>query len=90
MTRRRGVLASLKEVFDGVREASQALGVSDQQVRDYARGARELKGRRLWYLSQEELALLRDRKVKTEELLERKRIHGHAPPTFNKRKDKKP
>lgn len=88
MTRRRGVLTSLKEVFEGVREASVALGVTELRICDYARRAMELKGRRLWYLSQEELALFRDRKVKPAELLDRKKIHGHAPPTFNKRKDK--
>ena len=89
MTRRRGVLTSLKEVFEGVREASVALGVTELRICDYARRAMELKGRRLWYLSQEELVLLRDRKVKPAELLNRKKIHGHAPPTFNKRKGKR-
>ena len=87
MTRRRGVLTSLKEVFEGVREAAEVLGVIELRICDYARRGKELKGRKLWYLSQEELALLRDRKIKPAQLLERKRIHGHAPPTFNKRKD---
>ncbi len=90
MTRRRGVLTSLKEVFEGVREAAEVLGVIELRICDYARRGKELKGRKLWYLSQEELALLRDRKIKPAQLLERKKIHGHAPPTFNKRKDKKP
>jgi hypothetical protein len=90
MTRRRGVLTSLKEVFEGVREVAEALGVTELRICDYARRGKELKGRTLWYLSQEELALLRDRKVKPAELLERKKIHGHAAPTFNKRKNKKP
>lgn len=85
MTRRRGVLTSLEEVFDGVREVSEALDVSDQQVCDYARRAKELKGRRLWYLSQEELALLRNKKATPAELLDRKKIDGYAPPPFNKR-----
>jgi hypothetical protein len=90
MTRRRGLLTSLHEVFDGVREASETLGVSEQQVCDYARRGKELKGRRLWYLSQDELALLRDRRITTAALLKKKKIHGHAEPTFNKRKDKMP
>jgi len=89
MTRRRGVLTSKKEVFEGVREASEALGVTELQVCDYARRSKELKGRRLWYLSQEELALLRDRRITTAALLKKKKIYGHAEPTFNKRKDKK-
>lgn len=87
MTRRRGLLTSLKEVFDGVREASEALGVSEQNVCDYARRGKELKGRRLWYLSQEELALLRNRKVKAAELLKIKKVKGHAPPLFGRRKN---
>jgi hypothetical protein len=56
MTRRRGILTSLGEVFDGVREASQALGVREMQICDFARREKELQGRRLWYLSQEELS----------------------------------
>jgi len=87
MTRRRGLLSSLKEVFEGVREASEVLGVSEQNVCDYARRGKELKGRRLWYLSQDELALLRDKKVKPAELLKIKRIEGHAPPLFGRRKN---
>ncbi len=89
MTRRRGVLTSLMEVFDGVREASEALGVPELRVCDYARRSMELKGRRLWYLSQEELTMLRDKVSTPAELLEKKKIYGHAEPTFNKRKDKK-
>jgi hypothetical protein len=90
MTRRRGMLTSMNEVFDGVREASEALGVTELRICDYARRGMELKGRRLWYLSQDELALLQGRKIAPAELLEKKKIHGHAAPTFNKRKDKKP
>lgn len=86
MTRRRGVLTSLKEVFDGVREASEALGVKEQRICDYARREKELKGRRLWYVSQDELALLRDKKLKPAELLKKKRIEGHAPQIFGRRK----
>ena len=82
MTRRRGLVTSLQEVFDGVREASEAMGVSEQQVCDYTRREKELKGRRLWYLSQEDLALLRDKKVKPSDLLKKKKIQGHALPTF--------
>jgi hypothetical protein len=87
MTRRRGVLTSLKEVFEGVREASEALGVTELRICDYARRSKELKGRRLWYLSQEELTMLRERLITLAELLQKKKIHGHAAPTFNKRKD---
>jgi hypothetical protein len=89
MTRRRGMVTSLLEVFDGVREASEAMGVSEQQVCDYARREKELKGRRLWYLSQEELTLLRNKKVKTSDLLKKKKIQGHTPPMFATRKKDK-
>lgn len=85
MTRRRGVLTSLNEVFEGVREAAEALDVKEQAVCDYARRGKKLKGRMLWYVSQEELALLRDKKVKTPELLKKKKAEGHAPLPFGRR-----
>lgn len=77
MTRRRGILTSLREVFEGAVEASEALQLSLQQVCDAARRGTELIGRQLWYLSQDELCELRDERMKSADLLKLKLAEGH-------------
>jgi hypothetical protein len=61
MTRRRGVLTSFKEIFDGLSEASEALGIKQQQICDAVRRGTELEGRNFWFLSQEDVALWRNK-----------------------------
>ncbi len=56
MTRRRGILTSKSELFEGVREAADALSLKETQVCDAARRGTETKSRQFWHLCRAELA----------------------------------
>lgn len=77
MTRRRGILTSKSELFEGVREAAEALALKETQVCDAARRGTETKSRQFWYLSQAEVAKAKKTSDGLRSLLRAKQREGH-------------